>query len=163
MGYAIIKYWQFKKINKGTYGLWTLARVWSVNEDNNGNIWIGTYDAGVWCYDGKNLTNYTTKDRLSSNAINTIYKDKKGELWFGTDGAGVCKFNGTSFSIFIINPSLKWLQTIIRHIFGRTARQPIIGIWQKPTSRCSATYLPLKNKKIIFIMEICPPKSKSKW
>ena len=66
---------EFLKIGKSRQG--TLARVWSVNEDNNGNIWIGTYDAGVWCYDGKNLTNYTTKDRLSSNAINTIYKDKK--------------------------------------------------------------------------------------
>lgn len=42
----------------------TLARVWTINEDNNGNLWIGTIDACVWRYDGKNLTNYTTKDGL---------------------------------------------------------------------------------------------------
>jgi len=104
----------FFKTLKVSSKLWpgTMARVWTINEDNNGDIWIGTIDAGVWRYpstslrarpstslrdqDGK-LINYTTKDGLTSNAINVIYKDKKGELWFGTDGAGVCQFNGTGF------------------------------------------------------------------
>lgn len=86
----------------GKSGLGTLARVYSINEDNNGNIWVGTVDAGVWKYDGYNLTNYTTKDGLTSNAVNTIYKDKNGELWFGTDADGICKFNGTTFTEFII-------------------------------------------------------------
>lgn len=76
----------------------TMARVWTISQDNAGVIWIGTIDAGVWRYDGEKLTNYTMKDGLSSNAINIIYKDKSGALWFGTDGAGVCRFNGTSFS-----------------------------------------------------------------
>lgn len=91
---------EFVKTGKSIPG--TLARVWTVNEDDNGNIWIGTYDAGVWRYDGVTLTNYTTKDGLISNTINTIYKDNNGTLWFGTDGAGVCKFNGTSFSAFTV-------------------------------------------------------------
>lgn len=86
----------------GKTGSGTLARVYSINEDNNGNIWIGTVDAGVWKYDGNNLTNYTTKDGLTSNAVNTIYKDKTGELWFGTDGNGICKFNGIGFTEFVI-------------------------------------------------------------
>ncbi len=86
----------------GKPGLGTLARVYSINEDNSGNIWVGTVDAGVWKYDRNNLTHYTTKDGLTSNAVNTIYKDKNGELWFGTDGNGICKFNGTTFTEFII-------------------------------------------------------------
>ena len=89
---------EFLKSNKPGPG--TLARVWTINEDNNGVLFIGTIDAGVWRYDGKNLTNYTTKDGLTSDVINTIYKDKKGELWFGTGGDGVCKFNGKSFTKF---------------------------------------------------------------
>ncbi|WP_284652508.1 ligand-binding sensor domain-containing protein [Flavobacterium terrisoli] len=79
----------------------SLARVYSINEDNNGNLWIGTVDAGVWQYDGNKLTNYNTKDGLSSNAVNIIYKDRKGELWFGTDQNGIYKFNGKSFEKFI--------------------------------------------------------------
>lgn len=76
----------------------TLARPWTMNEDDNGNLWIGTIDAGVWKYDGKTLINYTTKDGLAGNSIWTIYKDKKGELWFVTDGKAICKFNGNSFT-----------------------------------------------------------------
>ncbi|MEO8085649.1 MAG: two-component regulator propeller domain-containing protein [Bacteroidota bacterium] len=85
----------------GKPGPGTLARVWTINEDIIGNIWIGTIDAGAWRYDGTNLVNFTMKDGLTSNSINTIYKDKKGELWFGTDGGGVCKFNGTTFTKFV--------------------------------------------------------------
>ena len=91
---------EFRASNKPGPG--TLARIYSINEDTIGNLWIGTVDAGVWRYDGKILTNYTTKDGLTSNAVNTIYKDKKGELWFGTDGNGVCKFNGLSFAKFVV-------------------------------------------------------------
>jgi len=90
----------FKASGKPCLG--TLARVYSINEDNSGNIWVGTVDAGVWKYDGTNLTNYTSKDGLTSNAVNTIYKDQKGELWFGTDSNGMNKFNGRKFSEFII-------------------------------------------------------------
>lgn len=75
----------------------TLARVWTITDDKQGNLWIGTIDAGVWMYDGKSLTNYTTKDGLGSNAIWTIYRDKKDNLWFGTDRAGIFTFNGKTF------------------------------------------------------------------
>jgi ligand-binding sensor domain-containing protein len=91
---------EFRASGKSNLG--TLARIYSINEDTAGNLWIGTVDAGVWRYDGKILTNYTTKDGLTSNAVNTIYKDRKGELWFGTDGNGVCKFNGLSFTKFVV-------------------------------------------------------------
>ncbi|MEP7322549.1 MAG: two-component regulator propeller domain-containing protein [Saprospiraceae bacterium] len=87
-------------LNTGKSGPGTLARVLSINEDSAGNLWIGTVDAGVWRYDGRNLTNYSTKEGLPARGIETIYKDKKGGLWFGTDGAGVFKFNGVSFSKF---------------------------------------------------------------
>ncbi len=85
----------------GKPGLETLARVYSINEDRYRNIWIGTVDAGAWKYDGNNLTHYTTKEGLPSNAVNTIYKDKNGELWFGTDSNGICTFNGSTFTEFI--------------------------------------------------------------
>jgi ligand-binding sensor domain-containing protein len=88
----------FRATGEGSLG--SLARVYSINEDSSGNIWVGTVDAGVWKYDGLNLTHYTTNDGLTSNAVNTIYKDKNGELWFGTDDNGVCKFNGTTFARF---------------------------------------------------------------
>ncbi|SMC42343.1 ligand-binding sensor domain-containing protein [Moheibacter sediminis] len=82
-----------------------LARVWAINEDRNGTLWIGTIDAGVWSYNtsdtlttgGRNLRNFTTKDGIENNKMNTIYKDSKGDLWFITEGEGVRKFNGEKF------------------------------------------------------------------
>lgn len=85
----------------GKSGPGTLARIYSINEDRSGNLWIGTVDAGVWRYDGMNLKNYTTLNGLPNNAVITIYKDKDGELWFGTE-EGVCSFNGISFTRFAI-------------------------------------------------------------
>ena len=60
---------------------------------------IGTIDNGVWSYDGKTITNYTTKDGLPIDSIWTIYKDNSGVLWYGTV-AGVYKFNGKTFTKF---------------------------------------------------------------
>jgi len=107
-GKTLTNFSQEKKLDNPNFQLageakpGTLARIYAINEDNLGTLWIGTVDNGVWLYDGKNITNFTTNDGLTSNAINTIYKDKNGEMWLGTDQNGMCKFNGKSFSKYII-------------------------------------------------------------
>ena len=89
---------EFLRGGKFADKLGTLARVWAINEDNEGNLWIGTIDSGLWLYDGTRLTNFTTQNGLTGNAIWAIYKDKKGELWFVTNGNTVCKITGKSFT-----------------------------------------------------------------
>lgn len=84
--------------NRGMRG--TLARIWAIEQDDQGDMWFGTIDAGVWRYDGTSLTNYTVKDGLPDNSIECIYKDKRGTLWFGTAGGGVCFFDGSVFVRF---------------------------------------------------------------
>jgi ligand-binding sensor domain-containing protein len=86
----------------GKSGPNTLARVYAINEDNFGNLWIGTVDAGVWKYDGNKLTHYTTQHGLGSDAVNCIYKDQKGVLWFGTDSDGIYQWNGEAFTKFVV-------------------------------------------------------------
>jgi ligand-binding sensor domain-containing protein len=81
----------------------SLARVWSINEDKEGNLWIGTIDAGVWKFDGKNLTNYTVKDGLGGNAIWNIFKNQAGELWFVVNGEAIYTFNGKTFLKYTFN------------------------------------------------------------
>lgn len=75
----------------------TMARVFAISEDNNGNLWIGTTDAGVWKYDGNVFTNYDISNGLPTNSINVIYKNTKGEMLFGTTEQGVYRFNGFAF------------------------------------------------------------------
>jgi ligand-binding sensor domain-containing protein len=89
---------EFLKGRKSVDKEGSLARVFAINQDQEGNIWIGTVDAGVWKYDGTNLTNYTSKDGLSGNAVYVISKDKKGKLWFVSNGEAIFHFDGQKFS-----------------------------------------------------------------
>ncbi len=80
----------------------TLSRIWAINQDDKGNMLIGTADSGLWSFDGETFTNYTKKDGLPSNFIDIIYKDSKGKLWFGSgENNGILfTFNGKPFQIF---------------------------------------------------------------
>jgi ligand-binding sensor domain-containing protein len=73
----------------------------SITEDNKGNLWMATYENGVWKYNGKELIHYPVKDGETDVLLFTIYKDNKGVLWLGTHNAGVYTFNGHSFGKFV--------------------------------------------------------------
>ena len=67
-------------------------RVISVFEDNEGNLWFGTYGGGLNMLtveeqnmpDGKFIS-YKIEDGLSSNIIYNIQGDNNGNLWLSTD------------------------------------------------------------------------------
>lgn len=69
----------------------------SVTEDNKGNLWLATYEDGVYKYNGKELIHYPIKDGETDVLLFTIYKDNKGALWLGTHNAGVYKFMEKTF------------------------------------------------------------------
>jgi ligand-binding sensor domain-containing protein len=71
----------------------------SVKTDN-GDLWMATYGAGVWRYDGKSMIHYPVKKGDAIITLFSIYKDKQGDLWLGTHSAGAYKFNGKSFEKF---------------------------------------------------------------
>lgn len=71
-------------------------------QDRKGNLWFATTSNGIYRYDGKSFTNFTTKDGLNSNAIFSILEDKKGNIWFGTD-KGLSHFDGKNFTYFSVS------------------------------------------------------------
>ncbi len=75
----------------------TLEHIFAIEEDAEGNIWFGDRDTGAWKFDGKIMTNYTTKDGLTNDFVISIYKDNNNELWFGLKDGNVFKFNGMGF------------------------------------------------------------------
>ncbi len=74
-----------------------LSSIASSFVDHFGNIWFGTYGAGVTRYDGKSFTTFTSSNGLAGNVILSIYEDKKGNLWFGTNRTGLSKYDGRKF------------------------------------------------------------------
>ncbi|MBC6993395.1 two-component regulator propeller domain-containing protein [Neolewinella lacunae] len=74
----------------------------SVVEDAAGDLWMVTYDEGVWRYDGQSVTHYPVKKGTKDLSLFSLYQDRKGELWVGTHEAGVYKFDGTNFVPFVL-------------------------------------------------------------
>lgn len=69
----------------------------SLCEDNNGNIWAGTYSSGLYVIDGKSgkeIAHYSSeedKSSLTNDFIFDIFKDSQGDLWLGgTLGGTFC-------------------------------------------------------------------------
>ena len=69
-------------------------------EDNQGAIWLTTWDKGVFKYDGENITHYSVKDGSKDINLVSMYKDNQGNLWLGTTENGTFKFNGNTFGKF---------------------------------------------------------------
>lgn len=71
----------------------------SITGDQNGDIWIGTLNAGVSKYDGSAWTIYSTNEGLADNKVFAIAVDIDGSVWFGTDN-GVSHFAGGTWTTY---------------------------------------------------------------
>lgn len=60
--------------------------IYSIKEDNYGQIWIGTLDRGVFVFSKqmKLIVHLTEKNLLATNTINHIFKDADGGIWMAT-------------------------------------------------------------------------------
>ena len=71
--------------------------IFSITEDEQQNIWIGSMKGGISKYDGKTFTNYTTNEGLVSDNVRLVWYSKKFHLLFiGTDD-GCSVYDGKSF------------------------------------------------------------------
>lgn len=63
-------------------------------EDKNGQVWIGAYQQGLYCFNHNKLKHFTTTNsNLSSDNIWSIVEDKYENLWIGTLGGKILKHN----------------------------------------------------------------------
>ncbi|MBN2103227.1 response regulator [bacterium] len=71
----------------------------SIFEDNQGNLWIGTYYGGVNLFrrHKKQFQNYHSEpyndQGLNHDVIQTFLEDPAGNIWIGTDGGGLNYFD----------------------------------------------------------------------
>lgn len=64
------------------------SKVYSVVQDNQGYLWIGT-ESGITRYDGVTFINYTTEDGLAEGGIKSLFKDSRGIIWMGHKTGGI--------------------------------------------------------------------------
>jgi diguanylate cyclase (GGDEF)-like protein len=65
-------------------------RIWTLEDDGAGGLWIATHGGGVVRWrDGRVLQRLTTREGLSNDYARALLRDPDGTLWIGTDGGGV--------------------------------------------------------------------------
>lgn len=77
-----------------------LSEYLSITKDNENNLWIATYNVGVWKYDGRKVTPYRVQENHRKIYLFCLYTDHGGDLWPGTHEHGARKFNGETFVRF---------------------------------------------------------------
>lgn len=83
--------------------------VLSVAQTLNGDIWMGTRDAGLYRLANNQVTSIAKG--LPDSKINCLLPDGEQSLWVGTDN-GVVRWNGTELTATAIPPSANRFQTL---------------------------------------------------
>lgn len=79
------------------------SQVYSIAQDQQGSLWMGTRGGGINLYNGIEFKTLTTKNGLLSNYINKIVVDKKGIIWIASSH-GLEYFDGTRFLTIAFEP-----------------------------------------------------------
>jgi signal transduction histidine kinase/ligand-binding sensor domain-containing protein len=87
------------RIDKQTIHVYSVAQglaganVYPVLKARNGDMWVGTWPAGVNGFHDGAITTYTTKDGLPG-LVTSLAEDRAGNLWIGTHGGLAVLSNG---------------------------------------------------------------------
>jgi ligand-binding sensor domain-containing protein len=81
-----------------------------VYQDKKNIYWFGSWETGVYRYDGKSLINYTTKHGLSNNRIDAINEDQNGNLFFTSchPNSTIVTFDGNTCTKISAVPRNDW-------------------------------------------------------
>ncbi|MFK8007108.1 MAG: two-component regulator propeller domain-containing protein [Saprospiraceae bacterium] len=89
----------------------TNSSIESLHVNREGNIWVGTFGAGINFYNVENQSferiHPTLKQALSTENIFSILEDKDGDIWFGTENSGIFIWNEKSITLQHFNINKK--------------------------------------------------------
>jgi Two component regulator propeller len=115
-------------------GVYKDASIGCGMQDKAGNIWFGSNGEGIYRYDGKGFTHFTTKDGLDNNIVYSILEDKVGNIWVGTktglnryDPKAPIKNDGKIFSRVPIVPYGS-VFNILKPVKNKVT-EPVNGVW----------------------------------
>jgi signal transduction histidine kinase/ligand-binding sensor domain-containing protein len=75
-------------------------------QSRDGVLWAGTYQMGLWRFQGDEKRQFTTNDGLSSNHIRLVLQDSDGILWIATFGGGLNMLRSGTFHHFTTKDGL---------------------------------------------------------
>jgi len=90
---------QFTVFDRQNISAMKSNRIWSLCEDRELNLWIGTENGGLVCHNKGRFISYDTSSGLLSNTVYRVYEDRRGNLLVGTS-AGLCIMREGRFTEF---------------------------------------------------------------
>lgn len=84
-------------------------QIWKIFQDSKDNYWFGSNGNGIYKFDKKIITQFTTKDGLVNNSIRGIQEDSTGNIFIKTPN-GISKYTGTGFITLkpVKSPNNEW-------------------------------------------------------
>jgi len=90
-------------------------RIWSITEDQDGNLWVACYGSGISKFDGRYFQNFSKTDGLVNNNVRKIeYSKKHSGLMIGTD-YGFSFYSNSKFCSYVDSAATD------RHLFQVTS------------------------------------------
>lgn len=85
-----------------------LASNWisTVNEDREGNIWVGTWGGGISKINKGNVLTINKSKGLKDEHIRCIKEDREGNILFGTKETGLLVYKGSQFVSYGVKDGL---------------------------------------------------------
>ena len=119
--------------------------VWSIYEDADHVLWIGTYDGGLVRYKNGKFTTYSRNDGLFDNGAFQILEDAHGYFWISCS-RGVYRVNKRELNAFAAGELKKVTSTAYGKIDGmleqRMQRGRLAGGRQDPGWPAMVPYPP---------------------
>jgi len=96
----------FSKVN----GFIDDASIYTMNKDDNGNMWFGTMYRGLFKYSNGKFEKFSKENGLLSNGILQIKSDGRGGVWIGTN-KGLSHYQNGEIRTYTIEDGL-WMDMI---------------------------------------------------
>jgi streptogramin lyase len=87
-------------VDQGAQGESPYSTFMSGVRGRDGALWLATYGAGVWRYDGQNVTSYPVAEGKQAVLLYSILEDNVGVLRLGSTESGAYRFDGKAFERF---------------------------------------------------------------
>ncbi len=88
------------------------SAIWDIAVDKNGNVWVGTKDKGLVCYDQSDLKFFNKENSgFPRDLISEVLVDNNNIVWFSSAAhqlGGLIRYDGKTFQIAVDNHGYLW-------------------------------------------------------
>lgn len=130
--------------------------IYTINQDNNGFLWIGTGE-GLCRFDGIKFSRPATKDTLVGAYTSFCFKSSNGTIWVGYDDGSVFSIENLRLKKMYRNTNAPSMITWITELSNGTILVATQSNGILSFTNGSQSFLKLNDSKIIYTVEEIDP------